>query len=193
MIDPVCALRVIRPPNVTCCPSLVHVYVSGGYPDTSNTRVPVWPICRVCFKLTPTILSFQKDKNNIVNTAGPQVFIRIIGTLQSDNGDTNENIAAKIDFASFETFLPLYQVTQLLEGRVVRLELKRGNRVGVQREIVKFIALPFLFSRQLKIWSFHVVGKKMYKKAGSMCRVIVLLIKNYRVFDIPIAVATVVS
>ena len=52
---------------------------------------------------------------------------------------------------------PLYQVTQLLESEEVRLELRRGDRVRVQRERVKFIALPFPFSSQLKIWSFHVV------------------------------------
>ena len=54
-----------------------------------------------------------------------------------------------------KTFSPLHKVTQLLERREVR-ELKRGDRVRVQRELVKFIALPFLFSSQLKIWSFHV-------------------------------------
>jgi len=54
-------------------------------------------------------------------------------------------------------FSPLYQVTQLLESEEVRLKLKRGDRVRVQREIVKFIALPFPFSSQLKIWSFYVV------------------------------------
>jgi len=32
-------------------------------------------------------------------------------------------------FASFETFSPFYQVTQLLESREVRLGLKRGERV----------------------------------------------------------------
>ena len=64
----------------------------------------------------------------------------------------------KIDFTFFETFLPLNQVTQSLESREIKLELKRGDhRVRVQREIVKFIALPFPFSSQLKIWSFHVV------------------------------------
>ena len=144
--------------------------------------------------LHPVHHLFQKDKNNIVNTAGLQVLIRIIGTLNTIQQQRHQwKHCWKIDFASYETFPPLYRVTQLLEGRVVRLELKRGNRVGVQWEIVKFITLPFSFSRQLKIWSFHVVGKEMYKKAWSMCRVIVLLINNYCVLDISIAVATVVS
>ena len=39
----------------------------------------------------------------------------------------------------------------------VKLKLKRGDRVRVQREMVQFIALPLPFSSQLKIWSFHVV------------------------------------
>ena len=51
----------------------------------------------------------------------------------------------KIDFASFETLPPLYQVTQLLENKEIRLELKRVDRVRIQREIVKLIALPFQF------------------------------------------------
>ena len=37
------------------------------------------------------------------------------------------------------------------------LELNRGGRAGVQTEIVEFIALPFPSSKNLKIWSFHVV------------------------------------
>ena len=81
----------------------------------------------------------------------------ILGTLRSDNSDANENVAEEIDFASFETLPPLCQVTQLLERRAVRLEMKRGDRVPVQREIVKFIALPFQLSKQRKIWSGQVV------------------------------------
>ena len=63
----------------------------------------------------------------------------------------------KIDFASFETFSLLHQVTQILEGKVARLELKRGDSARVQREIVTFIALPLPFSSHLKIWSFRVI------------------------------------
>ena len=73
--------------------------------------------------------------------------------------------------------------SQLNVRRKVRLQLKRWNRFWVQREMVKFIALPFPFSTQLKLWSFHVVvvrardGKEMYTKALCTCRVVVLLIK----------------
>ena len=59
---------------------------------------------------------------------------------------------------SYEAFSPLYQVTHLFESRKVRLELKRGDSVWVQREMV--ITLLFPFSSQLKTWSFHVGSKK---------------------------------
>ena len=47
------------------------------------------------------------------------------GTLiQSDNGDAVEkNIWKKVDFSSFRTFWPLYQVTQLVKSRECTLEL----------------------------------------------------------------------
>ena len=89
----------------------------------------------------------------------------------------------EIDFASFKTFSPLYQVTQSLESREVKLELKRGDHVRIQREKAKFIALPFPFSSQLKIWSFHIaVGQgrqRNIQKAWCTCRVVVLLIKLF--------------
>ena len=62
----------------------------------------------------------------------------------------------KIHFLSFHTILRLSQVTLLLKRREFRLELKRGDRAQVQTEMVEFIALQFLFSSKLKIWSFHV-------------------------------------
>ena len=37
------------------------------------------------------------------------------------------------------------------------LELKRGERPRVQTEMLEFIALPFPFSNERKIWPFHVV------------------------------------
>ena len=37
------------------------------------------------------------------------------------------------------------------------LELKRRGRARVRTEMAEFIALPFLSSKKLKIWSFHVV------------------------------------
>ena len=52
------------------------------------------------------------------------------------------------------------------------MELKRGDHARVQTEMVEFIAIPFPFSSELKIWSFHVVvvqgagtAKETYKKA----------------------------
>ena len=80
-----------------------------------------------------------------------------------------------MDFASFETFSPLYQVTQLLESREVRLGLKRGDRVRVQRgpspsserdSKVYRLAVPVLKSTQnLNICNFTSLlsrdGKEM--------------------------------
>ena len=37
------------------------------------------------------------------------------------------------------------------------LELKRGDNVHIQTEMVEFIALLFASSKKLKIWSFHIV------------------------------------
>ena len=68
-----------------------------------------------------------------------------------------KTLRKNVDFSSFETFSLLHQVTQLLKGSVVRLELKRGNSARFHRQIVTFIALPFPFSSHLKIWSFRVV------------------------------------
>ena len=82
-----------------------------------------------------------------------------LGTLRTRQRRRQWKRRWKIDFAPFETFLPLNQVTQLFESREVRSELKRGGCVRVQRERererVKFIALPFPSSSQIKIWSFH--------------------------------------
>ena len=37
------------------------------------------------------------------------------------------------------------------------LELKRGGSARAQTQMVEFIALLFPSSKQIKIWSFHVV------------------------------------
>ena len=80
-----------------------------------------------------------------------------LGSLRSDNGDTNENVAEKS--GPMKLFpLPIYQVTHLFGSRKVWLELKRGDSVRVEREMV--ITLLFPFSSQLKTWSFHVGSKK---------------------------------
>ena len=50
----------------------------------------------------------------------------------------------------------IVQVTQLFQGKEIRLELKTGDRVRLQTEIAKIIALSFSFSRKLKIGLFHV-------------------------------------
>ena len=87
----------------------------------------------------------------------------------------------KIDFPSFSTFSRLSQFALLLKRREFWLQLKRGDRVRVQTEMVEFIALPFPFSSKLKIWSFHVVvvqgQQRNVQKSVMTCRVVVLLIK----------------
>ena len=60
----------------------------------------------------------------------------------------------KIDFAAFQTFLRLSQVTWLLRRRKFKLQLKRGSRAGVHTKMAEFIALPF--PSQLRMWSLHV-------------------------------------
>ena len=44
------------------------------------------------------------------------------------------------------------------------LELKRGDRARVQREMVEFITLPFPYSSKLTIWSFHVVVVQKWQR-----------------------------
>ena len=105
----------------------------------------------------------------------------------------------KIDFASFQTsFSRLSQVVLLLKIREFWSELKREDRARVQTEMVEFIALPLPFSSKLNIWSFHVVvvqGQQRKSQKGVMhvqsC--FFLLIKSIAFFDVPIAVAVVVS
>ena len=63
----------------------------------------------------------------------------------------------KIDIGSFKTFSRLSQFALLLKRRGFWLELKRGERAQVRTEMVEFIALPFPFPSNLKIWSFHIV------------------------------------
>ena len=88
---------------------------------------------------------------------------------------------SKIDFASFETFLPLYKVTLLLESREVSLELKRGTACEFSRRdsTIYRLAVPVLKSTQnLVISRCSCAGtEKKCKKARWTCRVVVLLIK----------------
>ena len=44
------------------------------------------------------------------------------------------------------------------------LELKKGDRTRVQKEMVEFITLPFPYSSKLKIWSFHVVVVQKWQR-----------------------------
>ena len=51
-------------------------------------------------------------------------------------------------------FFAIVQFALLLKRREFWLELKRGDRALVLTEMVEFIALPFSFSRKLKICHF---------------------------------------
>ena len=78
------------------------------------------------------------------------------------------------------------------------LELKRRGHARVKTEIVELIALPFLSSTKLKIWSFHVVvvqgraAKKCTKKHDARAELLFCQL-NLLLFDVAVAVAVVVS
>ena len=97
----------------------------------------------------------ETDNKNYID----DVSVIAIGTLRSDNGDTNKNVAKKIEFVSFQTFSRFFQVAQLRQSRETMSEREGGGegRIRVQTKIVKFIALQFPSSSTLKIWSIHVV------------------------------------
>ena len=78
------------------------------------------------------------------------------------------------------------------------MEPQRGDSVPKFRQ-VEFIALPFLFSSKLKIWSFQMVvlqGQQSYlvvQKIMMLDRIVVLFIKPTAFFDIPFAIVVIVS
>ena len=74
------------------------------------------------------------------------------------------------------------------------MELKRRDRTRVQTEILEFIALPFPFPSKLKFWSFHVAGKAKKCTNQRDARAELLFCSlNLLLFDVPVAVAVVVS
>ena len=99
----------------------------------------------------------ETDNKNYID----DVSVIAIGTLRSDSGDANKNVAKKIEFVSFQTFSRFFQVAQLRQSRETMSEREGGGggegRIRVQTKIVKFIALQFPLSSTLKIWSIHVV------------------------------------
>lgn len=87
--------------------------------------------------------------------------------------------------------IPSRPVTWSME---VKLELKRGDPVRVQREITKFIALSFPPQVNSKIWPFHVVldqGRR--RNVQKSVQIVVLLAGTYCVSDVSVAVAILVS
>ena len=95
-------------------------------------------------------------------------------------------------------FSRLFLGAELLKRRDLGLELKRSYRALVQTDILEFIALPFPFSSKLKIWSFHVIvvhtgrAKKCSKKCDARAELLFCLL-NLLFFDVPVAIAVVVS
>lgn len=119
-----------------------------------------------------------------------------IGALQSDNGDTNENVAAdrlRVLWNFFDLILS-HPVTWKY-GSYVQTE-ERGLHLSLERATVKFIALLFLFSSKLKIWSFHVVAvrgwQRNVQKSVMHVQSCCFAHKTNCVLDVPTAVAIVV-
>ena len=70
-------------------------------------------------------------------------------------------------------FFAIIQFALLLKRREFWLELKRGDRALVLTEMVEFIALPFPFSRKLKICHFTSKLSTDSKNAWCTFRVVV--------------------
>ena len=66
----------------------------------------------------------ETDNKNYID----DVSVIAIGTLRSDNGDANKNVAKKIEFVSFQTFSRFFQVAQLRQSRETMSE-REGERV----------------------------------------------------------------
>ena len=67
----------------------------------------------------------ETDNKNYID----DVSVIAIGTLRSDNGDANKNVAKKIEFVSFQTFSRFFQVAQLRQSRETMSE-REGEREG---------------------------------------------------------------
>ena len=81
-----------------------------------------------CLRLD-SIVNTDVTTPSIVGPTMLGVVASVCTQLYDLKGATPIKTSLKTDFASTETFPPLYQVTQLLESREVRLELTRGDRV----------------------------------------------------------------
>ena len=67
----------------------------------------------------------ETDNKNYID----DVSVIAIGTLRSDNGDANKNVAKKIECVSFQTFSRFFQVVQLRQSRETMSE-REGEREG---------------------------------------------------------------
>ena len=67
----------------------------------------------------------ETDNKNYID----DVSVIAIGTLRSDNGDANKNVAKKIEFVSFQTLSRFFQVVHLRQSRETMSE-REGEREG---------------------------------------------------------------
>ena len=116
-----------------------------------------------------------------------------IGTLRSGNAVRRQwKRCWKIDFASFETFSPFYQVIQLLKRKEVRLKLKRGGRVRVQTECkIHRLAVPVVKSTKTLVssrCSCARTAKKCTKKRDARAELLFCLNKptEFSTFPLPL-------
>ena len=83
--------------------------------------------------------------------------------------------------------IPSRPVTWSME---VKLELTRGDRVRVQREIKKIYRLVVPFSSQLKNLT---ISCRSWSRTAEKCTIVFLLTGTYSVSDVSVAVAILVS
>ena len=87
----------------------------------------------------------------------------MVGTLRYRTTVTLVTMSLETGFVSFYACSWLFQLVQLLNSWESKLELKRGNHVGI------FIVLPFTFLKNLKLRHFKSQlskdNKEIYRKA----------------------------
>ena len=73
----------------------------------------------------------------------------VLGTLWSDDDDSSDsNNYWKIDFASFQTFLWLFELLQSFWRQEIKWQLKREDPNGSQKDTVKLITLLFTLMKE---------------------------------------------
>ena len=77
------------------------------------------------------------------------------------------------------------------------LQLKRGDCPQIQTEMLEFIALPFPFTNERKIWQFHVVvfqgWQRNVQKSLMHVQSCCFANETYCFFDVLVSVPVVVA